>query len=332
MSKNAVRRKDGLYQAQLQINGKRKTVYGKTEAEALAKLEALRQEFDAPERHALGDLVDLWLSSAPLKESTKANYRNFLQNVDFTDLPVEKVTPDRLQRLYASLTPATAEKLHRILHRAFAVGIMWDWLKENPCDRVFKPAYRTKRKEIWSQAELDAFLSGTEDHWLQPLWVLLISSGLRLGEALALRWDDIQGDKVTVNGTLQRLNGKFVVTTPKTASAVRTVILPPAAIAVLEKVERTSDWVFTKNGKQPLYHSTVQHALKKECDRLGLPHVTPHGLRHLHASLLINESVPITAVSARLGHANPGITMKIYAHALPGQDHKAAEAISRLIK
>jgi integrase len=72
-------------------------------------------------------------------------------------------------------------------------------------------------------------------------------------------------------------------------------------------------------------------ALRRLCDRLGLPAMTPHGLRHLHASLLIDEGVPITAVSARLGHANPQITMRLYAHALPGQDRMAAEAIDRAL-
>ncbi len=90
---------------------------------------------------------------------------------------------------------------------------------------------------------------------------------------------------------------------------------------------QSDGFVFTGETGKPLFRSTVEHAMKGECTRLGLPAVTPHGFRHLHASLLLDEGVPVTAVSARLGHANPQITLRIYAHALAGQDKLAAQAI-----
>ena len=89
--------------------------------------------------------------------------------------------------------------------------------------------------------------------------------------------------------------------------------------------------MFTGEIGKPLYHSTIQHALKRECVRLRLPAVTPHSLRHLHASLLIDSGVPITAVAARRGHASPQITMRLYGHAQAGQDIAAAEAIARAL-
>jgi integrase len=149
---------------------------------------------------------------------------------------------------------------------------------------------------------------------------------------------------VTVTGTLQRLDGAPVVTTPKTPSAARTIVLPAVASDALKRQKaqqdawrETTGWqqdsgfVFTGETGQPLHHSTVQHALKRECARLGLSPITPHGLRHLHASLLLHEGVPVPAVSARLGHANPNVTMQIYAHALAGQDAQAALAIGRAL-
>ena len=89
--------------------------------------------------------------------------------------------------------------------------------------------------------------------------------------------------------------------------------------------------VFTGETGKPLFRSTAEHAMKRECARLGLPPMTPHGLRHLHASLLLHEGIPVTAVSARLGHANPQITLTTYAHALAGQDGQAAQAIGRVL-
>lgn len=76
----------------------------------------------------------------------------------------------------------------------------------------------------------------------------------------------------------------------------------------------------------------MQNATQEQCDRLGLPKLTPHGLRHQHATLLLYQGLPVTAVSARLGHANPAITMGIYAHALKHQDEQAEQAIGRALE
>jgi len=123
-----------------------------------------------------------------------------------------------------------------------------------------------------------------------------------------------------------------VVTDPKTPSGRRVVTLPPVAVVALLRQwqERQSETlVFTGARGGPLHVSVVEHALGRECRRLGIPVVTPRSLRHLHASLLLGEGLPITAVSARLGHANPSITLGIYSHALGGQDEVAAAAIGR---
>lgn len=347
-----VRRKDGRWQASIRLNGTRRTVYGKTEREARARLRDLQRQIDKtgalpnPGRRTVGDLMDAWLSGAPdLKPTTAAQYRLFFDTyvrAKLGNARLTNVTPGLIQRVYADLTPSVADKVHRMLRRAFAVAVLWHWLPANPCDRVLKPTYKPPRQTPWSQAELDAFLGGTAGHWLHPLWLLLVATGLRLGEALALRWDDVGlgGVALSVTGTLHRLDGRPVVTAPKTASAERTVILPPAAVAALTRQKaqqaalsagKVPEFVFTGQNGQPLHPSTVQHAMRRECDRLGLPPVTPHGLRHLHASLLIGSGIPVTAVSARLGHANPQITLALYAHALPGQDVAAAQAIGQVL-
>jgi integrase len=210
----------------------------------------------------------------------------------------------------------------------------------NPCDRVLKPAYQSNRPNLWTRSESDIFLEATAVH---PLWVLLLGTGCRLGEALALRWDNVKlGLAVTVDETM---DGEWIIGKPKTAGAERTVMLPATVTDALQhqKTRQATwqeaagpDWqenafVFTGKTGKPLHRSAPAHALKRECEHLGLPPMTPHGLRHLHASLLLDEGVPITAVSARLGHANPQITIKFFAHSLAGQDRRAADAIGEVL-
>lgn len=304
------RRRDGRWQAALQVHGARRTVYGKSEREVRDKLRDLQRRaagdgaLPTPGRRTVADLVGAWLAGAPdLKPTTAAQYRWFFDKYArpaLGDVRLEKVTPDHLQRLYASLTPAVGQRVHVILHRAFDVAVLWRWLASNPADRVLRPVPKPKSRVLWTRAELQTFLDGTANHWLHPLWLLLLG----------------------------------------------TVLLPPAVIDALQRQKaqqdawreaagarwRDSDFVFTSARRgAPLRHDVVQAALKRECARLGLPAVTPHGLRHLHASLLLNEGLPVTAVSARLGHANPAITLKVYAHALAGQDAQAAISIGRAL-
>lgn len=333
-------------------------MYGKTEREVRRKLRDILSQIDkagmlaTPGQRTVNDLVDAWLSSASnLKPSTVTQYRFFFDTYarkTLGDTRLANITPALVQRCYAGLKPSVADKVHRILHRAFVIAVRWGWLAANPASRALRPAYQSTRPAMWEQTDLDDFLAGTTDHWLHPLWLLLIATGVRLGEALALHWADISPDDtaLTITGTLHyKKGGEWIINTPKTLSAYRVVALPPlvstalAAQRIQQDTQRSlagsvwqaHDLVFTGEIGKPLYHSTIQHALKRECARLDLPVVTPHSLRHLHASLLIDSGVPITAVAARLGHASPQITMRLYAHALSGQDVAAAEAIARAL-
>jgi integrase len=350
-----IQRKDGRWQASIRLNEGRRTVYGKTEREARAKLRELQRQIDTtgalpnPGRRTVAELVEAWLDSASVKPTTAAQYRMFFDTYVRAELGSRRlmnVTPSMIQRLYGKLSPSVGTHVHAVLHRAFAVAVVWGWLPSNPCDRVLKPVHRAARKTLWTRAELDTFLDGTADYWLHPLWVLLVGTGCRLGEALALRWDGVgMGVALNVDGTLHRLEGDWVVSEPKTPSAVRTVLLLAAATDALHRQKTQQDawqdaagsswlgegFVFTGETGKPLFRSTVEHAMKRECKRLDLPPMTPHGLRHLHASLLLGEGIPVTAVSARLGHANPQITLTTYAHALAGQDSLAAQAISGVL-
>lgn len=351
-------RSDGRWVASLMHEGRRYTAYARTEREAKGKLRTLREKAYLSARsartmgrHTLAELLDTWLTTDPsLRENTVLRYRQSLALhilPALGDMRLDKITPERIQAVYVGLTPAQIDRMHRTLHRAFEIAIRWRWVNENPCKRVTRPRYEPKRRPMWSADDLQTFLAGIEGYWYAPLFVLLVSTGLRIGEALALTWENAGlGVAINVNGTLYRMEGESRVGQPKTARARRTVLLPPMAVAALQAQRRQQDswreavrnqwtesgFVFTNATGEPLQHGTVLKSLHSACRRLGIPDITPHFLRHLHASLLLHENVPIPAISARLGHANPGITMEIYAHELPGQDHLAADAIERFLQ
>lgn len=352
-----VQRDNGRWQASLQIDGHRRTVYGKTRQEASAKLDVLKRQANAagtlptPGKRTVSDLLDVWLAvKAPtLKPRTLADYRMIADTLirpTLGDVALARLGPDRIARLYAGWQAEgkhkTALKAHRVLSAALALAVRWAWLGANPCDRVDVPRYSPQRKAIWSKAELRAFLAATSDHWLYPFWLTALGSGLRLGELLALEWGDVVDGVLSVTKSAQVIGGQRVVTTPKTRAGIRKVKLPQKAVAALQYHRATQaatrlsmgaawsggDLVFTTPRGAPLSASTAGWALSRYCELAGVPRVTPHGLRHLHASLLLAGGLPVTDVSARLGHGTPAVTLRVYAHAIGRDDSQAADVVS----
>ncbi len=336
-------RQDGRWQASLQVEGRRRTVYGRTRGEVAKRLDELRRQASLsgtlpdPGKRTLGDLLDAWLDAkAPtwhprtLRDHVATCERYIRPALGL--LPLAKVTPDRIARLYTKIQAAgrhrTALKCHQVLAPALALAVRWAWLASNPCDRVERPKWRPERRDVWTPGELLRFLDGTREHWLHPLWVVLACSGCRLGEALALEWADVD-----LRG------GTLTIAKAKTPAGVRTVTLPRDAV---EALRRQAVWrlahghggpaVFSgERSGGPLHPTTAEQAMRRECRRLALPPLTPHGLRHLHASLLLSEGLSVPEVSRRMGHAHSGVTMAVYAHVVSPDDGAAADAMARAL-
>jgi integrase len=352
------RRQDGRYSTSLQISGRRAFIYGKTEAEVRAKLKALDHRIGlagaipTPGRRSVNDLLDAWLDVArpSLKPKTLVGYEDAAQRhirptIGYVRL--SKLEPIHVQRLYSGLADKGLSRIpaqiHAILHRACKLGVMWGWLAVNPCDRVLPPKYRASRKDVWTVEQTGLFLHGVAELRFGPLFVFLALTVARVSEALAAQWVDISGDVVTIRRSVQRLRGEWVATDPKTEAGQRKVAMPPLLVAALQRehvrqaerrlragsVWRDEGLVFSTIRGGYVGKDQVAAVLRAECERLGLRPLTPHGLRHLSASLLLSENVPLPNVSRRLGHADPSITARIYAHVVKA-DHHAATVLDAI--
>jgi integrase len=353
------RRRDGRFAASLQINGRRAYLYGESAAEVRQKLKALDHRIGVsgaiptPGRRTVGDLLDAWLDVArpSLKPKTLVGYEDAAQRhirPTLGHVRLSRLEPIHIQQLYAGLAGKGLSRIpaqvHAILHRACKVGVMWGWLAVNTCDRVLPPKYKAARKEIWTAEQTGLFLVEIAEHRFGPLFVFLALSGARLGEALAVQWEDISADVVTIRRSVQRLRGEWVTTAPKTDSGLRAIVLPDMLATAL-RVERARQAerrlrAGTKWRDQGLVFATIRGGhigkdqvaaeLRDVCDSLGLRRLTPHGLRHQSASLLLAANVPLPNVSRRLGHADPGITARVYAHVVRPDSH-AADVLQQLV-
>jgi integrase len=194
-----------------------------------------------------------------------------------------------------------------------------------------------------SKSEAQAFLQHVVGDPLEALWILLLGSGLRRGEALALRWDDVDFEDHTVSVTrsLTMEDGGPTMTVPKTKTSTRTISVGPSALDALQAHRRqqaqvrlaADEWdnsealIFTNPTGRRLRPDYVTPRLKKLVAEAGLPWVKVHGLRHTMASLALQNGVDIATVSQRLGHADTRITAQVYLHGSRETDRAAADAL-----
>lgn len=340
------RKQDGRWCAAVSVRGRRRVFYGRSASEAKRKAtEFLRvlgpRPLPQPGSRTLADLLRAYLDTSDLRARTRETYeglaRRYLQ--DLLDRKLANIEAQDLQVLYVQLQdrPRAAAQVHRLLHRLFEVAVRWSWLVDNPAKRVNPPRYRPPERRTWTAEELGRFLSATEGRW-RVLFTLLAATGLRVSEALALRWQDVDLDQGLVH--VRRVvhpapGGGFVFEPPKTQAGLRTVALPEEVMRLLLDYRQASGGseealMFTRADGKPLHRNDVARAMRRVSRRAGLSSPGPHALRHLHGSHLLACGVPLADVSRRLGHSKPTVTLAIYAHSL-GEDRRVAEVAGDLV-
>jgi integrase len=179
-------------------------------------------------------------------------------------------------------------------------------------------------------------LEGTKD-WLYPLFTLSISTGCRQGEALALRWADVDWAKaeVSIMGTMDRSTKGTVA--PKTRTSRRTLKVGPEVIEALrwQQTHQTNkgskDLVFTSDQGTPIYDSTVRRHWANVCERLNIPDMHWHDIRHSAAVLMLNAGVPAEVVAWRLGHSSMNMVVRVYGWTSTARYEDAAEAMTAVL-
>jgi len=351
-------RDDGAWEASVTFDGRRHYARATTQAEARRKLGELRRQHAMAElvpstRLRLEEHLTAWLEAGRTEWKPKT-YREYESVCRVYLIPamghikVQALTASHVANWYArwreerGVTGGTVLNVHRVLSRALTMAVRWGVVARNVAKDIEPPRAARKRPELWSPEEARRFLEAEDDPRWQAVWALLMGTGCRVGEVLALRWTDLHRESSTlrVQRTVGHFNRTAVETKPKTAAGARDVRLPEFALAALriwraaQATERlaAASWeasdaiVTTPEGKRP-GPWVVRNALVRTARRAGVHTVRVHDLRHLHASMLLADGVPIPVVSARLGHASPAVTMAVYSHALKGQDETAAAVI-----
>lgn len=289
------------------------------------------------------ELAFLWLENykTTVKPSTFENVRSKVEKMTeehFKELKLKKITVAYCQKVVIKLSKSYVLYNHylSVINRIFKYAVLMDILNSNPFDKVIKPKSRqTQRKgNFLTKEELKEFLKLAQTATLSyffPLVHLMAYTGLRQGEALALKWSDIdfENKKITVNKTAVWIKGKQTLQTPKTKNSKRVISIDPTTLSILKSWKKDQIKIYFKNGKHfegdenfiftnqrsdwVQIHNFIPY-FKRFVTSHALKPITPHGLRHTHASLLFSAGVEPKNISDRLGHSTVQITLDLYTH------------------
>lgn len=253
-------------------------------------------------------------------------------------VPLAKLGPQLIQRAYdrllsGGLSVRTVFQTHAVLHRALKQAQQWGLLGVDPTGLVAAPRPQSREMTALSTAQLSRLLASARDSRWYPVWVLLGTAGLRIGEALGLRWSDVDLDQgcLQIRRALQRQRGRgLVFVEPKTRRSRRLVCLSGLAVEALrEHRGRSSDeLVFVNRDSQPQESSSVTSALRVALDRAGLPQIRVHDLRHTTATVLLEAGTHPKMVQELLGHSTVALTLNTYS---PSPQGSAAKRRGRWI-
>lgn len=289
------------------------------------------------------ELASLWLENykTTVKPSTFENVRSKVEKMTeehFKELKLKKITVAYCQRVVIELSKSYVLYNHylSVINRIFKYAVLMDVISSNPFDKVIKPKSRqTQRKgNFLTKEELKEFLKLAQNTTLSyffPLVHLMSYTGLRQGEALGLKWSDIdfENKKITVNKTAVRIKEKQTLQTPKTKNSKRVISIDSATLSILKSWKKDQIKIYFKNGKHfegeenfiftnqraewVHIHNFIRYFKRFIADHKIKP-ITPHGLRHTHASLLFSAGVEPKNISDRLGHSTVQITLDLYTH------------------
>lgn len=353
-------RKDGRWASDVTLgyeNGKRKrkTLYGATREDVFEKLtdtlhKQQRGEVIPTGKHTLGEFLDQWLADCvkpALRPRTYGSYEEMVRlhiKPALGHLRLAKLNPQHVQRFLnqlankkaknvkdRTLSPRTVAYNRTVLRMALSVAEEWRLIPHNPAvGRIRLTRGESRKVEPWTLEQRRALLKAVESDRMAALFLVMLFMGLRRGEALALRWQDVdlEARVLRVTGTLQRINKELVIGSPKTEKSQRTLPIPVSVIAALREnrsrqleermaaapVWQDSGLVFTTAVGSPIDPRNAKRVFDRLLQEAELPHCRLHDLRHQFASNALAYGIELKVVSDLLGHSKLAITADIYAH------------------
>jgi len=340
-----------------------------TKKEAEMRLSEILNQIDngtflKPGKTTMAEYLNKWLLDYAKPNLSPRGYERYesiirvhlipsLGSITLTQLRADHLQSHYTAKLNSGLSALTVRYLHTVIHKALQTAVKRGLVVRNVADGVDVPRARRNDMQTWDEYEVNRFLETAKESTYYELFFLALFTGMRRGELLALRWQDIDllFGQISVNRTLHRLqggkygDGSYVYTQPKSERSRRTIALSPSVILTLQDYKekqvairaklggslKDDDLIFSNLEGEPLRPNTVSRAWSMLSARAGVKVIRLHDARQTHASLLLKQGVHPKIVQERLGHASIQITLDTYSHVAPGLQEAAAVQFEKLI-
>jgi len=362
------RTKNGLWRGSYWVTTakglKRRYVSAKTRQQCSQKLTKAMADRDGglifeAGHLTVGDYLKRWLKDVEdtVRRSTYEGYEYAVRphivpalgRIKLKDLTSAHLRSFYRDRLDSGRAPATVHKLHVVLHKALKAAVADGLIPRNAAAGLKLPRITREEIDPLTEEEARRLLETVRGDRLETLYVLALNTGMRQGELLALKWDDVDLERgvLRVRRTLTHANKSFVLGEPKTKNSRRTIRLTTGAVNALrmhlsrqlEEIEymgslyQPGGLIFATETGTIINPSNLRNrSFKPLLKGAGLPPIRFHDLRHTCATLLLSNDVNAKVVSEMLGHSSIRITLDIYSHLMPDMQEKAAKALEKALR
>jgi integrase len=339
-------------------------VYGKTRRDVAEKLSGVRRDVlegrpVANEKLATGEYLQRWLNDVAKQRVRPMTWRGYehLMRLHIVlmlgKVPLAKLTPQHVQSLITTkmrdgrLSPRTVQYMHSTLRAALNQAVRWRMIAYNPAAMASPPRVARGETPILTPDEARRLLDAAHGERLEALYSVALALGLRLGEALGLKWSDVDLDAgvLRVRRAAQRIPHEGIrLVEVKSANSRRALVMPATVVRQLREhrvrqlQERLAadDWtemdlVFASETGTRLDGPNVTHRFHRILKRAGLRKMRFHDLRHACASLLLAQGVHPRVVMETLGHSQISLTMNTYSHVLPALQRETADGMEAVL-
>lgn len=365
------KRKDGRWEGRYvvghdPITGKMisRNVLGKTQAQVKEKLRTAienskRLDYTQTGKYTVGQWMDEWFEAyakVKVRPSSHQTYKGYIENhikPNIGDIPIEKLTSLQLQKFYRllltegrvpriesekqpkGLSAKTVRNINQVISSAMDMAVRHKLILTNPTEGCELPKVEHREMKTLPAERLGAFLREAKESGVYELYYLDLATGLRRGELLGLKWEDVdlQNGIIHVRRQVARVDGEVKELPLKTKNSYRNISISQDAVAMLTEMEahRSSDYVFPSSTGGPISPDSVNNMLHRVLKRAGLPSIRFHDLRHTFATLALQNGVDIKTVSGMLGHFSAGFTLDTYAHVTTSAQKEAARTMGNVL-
>ena len=365
------KRKDGRWEGRYvvghdPITGKMisRNVLGKTQAQVKEKLRTAienskRLDYTQTGKYTVGQWMDEWFEAyakVKVRPSSHQTYKGYIENhikPNIGDIPIEKLTSLQLQKFYRllltegripriesekqpkGLSAKTVRNINQVISSAMDMAVRHKLILSNPTEGCELPKVEHREMKTLPAEQLGAFLREAKESGVYELYYMDLATGLRRGELLGLKWEDIdlQNGIIHVRRQVARVDGEVKELPLKTKNSYRNISISRDAVAMLTEMEahRSSEYVFPSSTGGPISPDSVNNMLHRVLKRAGLPSIRFHDLRHTFATLALQNGVDIKTVSGMLGHFSAGFTLDTYAHVTTSAQKEAARTMGNVL-